>query len=307
MFGFFSRPSVGIEITSASLRIGVLGGKSDSPSLLASAVATLPEGMVSENYAARNVKDPEALISLLSGRMREVAPVRTRRAGLSLPDGIFRVQTLDFDELPSKPSDRERLIRWRLEKSSAFDVSGTVLRYQASRRAEKGFSVIACVAKQDVLAQYEELIAAAGCEPWAVGPSSFHALNFYYPHLSAKSPAGFGLIWVTEAAYAVIIVERGGPRFYRFKEIKGASGDAHARLLREVDDSVHFYLHMDRQQQSGLAHLYLAGEPARLAAITGELKDSLALEIEAVSPDAVLATGAGAESLAAALGAGASV
>jgi hypothetical protein len=173
-------------------------------------------------------------------------------------------------------------------------------------RQDNGYSVLACVAKQEVISQYEDLLAGQNFEPWAVVPSSFNAMNFYAPYLAAKNIPGYALAWVAEGSYTTIIVERGGPRFYRYKEIKaGAPEDVTGRLIRELEDSIHFYLHMDRQQQSEVGHLYLSGEPALIAPLSESLKNETTLNIETLMPSFVLAGGAEADpALAAAFGAG---
>jgi len=263
-------------------------------------------GTVTEAFAAQNIRDSEGLAALVRSSMKDLTTLSLRRAGLSLPDGIFRVQTLEFDELPSHRRDRDRLVRWRLEKGAAFDVSNTVLRYQVVPRRDKGCSVLACVAKQEVISQYEDLLAGLGLEPWAVAPSSFNVLNFYGPYLEGKNIPSFALAWVTEGSYTTIIMEQGGPRFYRHKEIKtGTAADVTVRLIRELDDSLHFYLHMDRQQQSAVGHLYLAGEPSVVVLLSEGLKSETTLEVETLVPAVVLTSGGeSAAYLAAALGAG---
>jgi Tfp pilus assembly PilM family ATPase len=263
-------------------------------------------GMVTEVFASQNIRDSEGLASIVRSGLKDLTSLSLRRAGLSLPDGIFRVQTLEFDDLPSHRRDRDRLVRWRLEKGAAFDVSNTALRYQIVPRRDKGCSVLACFAKQEVISQYEDLLTGLGLEPWAVAPSSFNVLNFYGPYLEGKNIPGLALAWVTEGSYTTIIMEQGGPRFYRYKEIKaGTPADVTVRLIRELDDSLHFYLHMDRQQQSEIGHLYLAGEPSVVASLSEGLKSETTLEVETLTPAAVLTSGREAAAyLAAAFGAG---
>jgi len=77
------------------------------------------------------------------------------------------------------------------------------------------------------------------------------------------------------------------------------------RLIRELDDSLHFYLHMDRQQQSEVGHLYLAGEPSVVDSLSESLKSETTLEVETLMPAVVLTSGKEAAAyLAAAFGAG---
>jgi Tfp pilus assembly PilM family ATPase len=307
MLGFFNEQCLGIEITCRALRIGLLSGNGAAKSVVASRTVPLTAGMVAEAFAAPNIKDSEGLASILRASLKDLAALSVRRASLSLPDGIFRVQTLEFDELPTQHRDRDRLVRWRLEKNAAFDASSTALRYQVFPRRDRGCIVLACVAKQEIIAQYEDLLAGQGLESWAVAPSSFNAVNFYAPYLAGKDIPGFALAWVTEGSYTTIIMEQGVPRFYRHKEIKtgGAPADVTMRLVRELDDSLHFYLHMDRQQQSEVGHLYLAGEPVVVDSLAESLKVETTIAVVTLIPNVVLASATEtASSLAAAFGAG---
>jgi Tfp pilus assembly PilM family ATPase len=315
MFVFPSKkPRLGLDITSSEVRIAALSGSGSTVTVYSAEKAELPAGLVNESYSSLNIADPEGLSSVLRDLQQRTASLKARRTGVSLPDAIFRVQTLEFDELPGKAEDRERLVRWRFEKSAAFDMSDTILRYQVLKRQGKGVMVLSCIAKRDVIAQYEALLLGLGLEPWLIGPSSFHTLNFYFPHMVKKS-SRFALASVGRTAFTAIVMEHGGPRFYRSKEIKASGpGDVRGRLMREVDDSLHFYTHQDRSQQSEIGHLFLTGDAAVLDSVASGLKESTPLDIEVLSPAAVLpllGSEAGNSALpgamAAALGAGGTV
>lgn len=296
MFQFLSqKPWLGIEITAAAVRLGAATGSGAELTALASHSAAVPNGVVVEDYAAPNIHDMDALAGLLRECLRPFTRFGIKRAALSLPDGVFRVQILEFDELPSKARDRERLIRWRLEKSAAFDVSDTVLRYEMLTRQEKGFTLLACSAKRDVLTQYESLLSALGLEPWVVGLCSFHALNFYAPALSQSLPA-LAFAYITDAWFATIVMEGGGPRFYRYREIKkGKADDAYSRLMRDIDDSLHFYTHRDRTQSQapGPGHLYLVGDASLPDSLSEGLRAMTGLDVGTLSPAEVLAKSGG--------------
>jgi len=303
---FFTTIGLGVEITARALRLGLLTDNGGTTSLAGANTVPLPDGMVTGTSTSLNIKDFAGLTELLRSSIKDSSTAPVRRAGLSLPDGLFRVQTLEFDELPTHSRDSDRLVRWRLEKSAAFDTSHTLLRYQVLPRQDKGCFVLACVAKQDIISQYEDLLTGLSIEPWAVIPSSFNALNFYAPYLAMKNLPGYAFAWVAEGSYTTIITERGGPRFYRHREIKsGTSAEITGRLIRELEDSIHFYLHMDRQQQSEVGHLYLSGEPAVICSLVESLKNETTLEVETLVPSLVLAAAADADpALAAAFGAG---
>ncbi len=306
MLRFLKRsPALGIEITSTAIRVAALSGNGRNTSVLSEASAELQPGTISESYGALNIQDSETLLPVLKNCLGEASSGSRRRAGLSLPDGIFRVQAIELDALPVKEPDRERLIRWRLEKTAAFDLSDTLLRYQVLRRQDAGFTVLACIAKKTVIGQYESLLLGLGIEPWAIGLSSFFAFNFYAPYLSKQSPA-FALIHLSADSFATIVSQQGGARFYRFKDVKrGSAEEIRSRLIREIDDSLHFYTHMDRSQQVEVGHLYLSGDPAMCSDLARELSAGSNLAVEVLSPQSVLAVPERIRAeMAAALGAG---
>lgn len=304
MLQIFKRnPSLGIEITPAALRTVLIAGTGQEKRLV-TAQAELPAGTIAGSYTLPNISDPAHVTAAFKRCLNELHGLPGRTA-LCLPDGIFRVTTIEFDEMPGKAEDRERLIRWRLEKTAAFDLAGTVLRYQVLSRRDSRFTVLSCIAKKAVIEQYEALLREWGLEPWSVGLASLSTLNFYAPYLLRRSSV-HALVHVTEDSFATIVAENGGVRFYRFKELKRTgTQEIRSRLMREVEDSLHFYSHMDRSQQSEVGHLYLSGEPGLRDALAAELREGTSLAVEVLTPDAVLGQiGKVERDMAAAAGAG---
>jgi Tfp pilus assembly PilM family ATPase len=305
MLRFLERkPRLGIEITATAVRVAVLSGFGANLSVLFTKTVDVPDGVVSEAYASPNVIDKVRLSAVLQEGL-DGAPSGIRRAGLSLSDGAFRVQMIEFDELPGKAEDRQRLIHWRLEKGAAFDIADTVLRYQVLGRQDNGFTVLSCVAKQAVIAQYESLFIELGLEPWAVGPSSFYAFSLYSSYLTKKSAVS-AFTHLSKDSFATIIMEPSGVRFYRYKDVKRSSAeDIRDKLMREIEDSLHFYAHMDRLQQSEVRDLYLTGESDVSADLAEALRTVTSLNVEVLSPAvAALSNGNIGTEMTAALGAG---
>jgi Tfp pilus assembly PilM family ATPase len=301
------KPRLGIEITATAVRVAVVSGFGANLSVIFTKTVDVPENVVSEAYASPNILDTVRLSAVLQEAL-DGAPPGIRRSGLSLSDSAFRVQTVEFDDLPDKSQDQKRLIHWRLEKGAAFDIADTVLRYQVLRRQDKGCTVLSCVAKQAVIAQYESLFMERGLEPWAVGPSSFYAFNFYSSSLAKKSAVS-SFTHLSRDSFTTIIMEPSGVRFYRYKDVKrGSAEDIRGRLVREIDDSLHFYAHMDRLQQSEVRDLYLTGESDVSAGLADTLRTVTSLNVEVLSPaGAALSAGNIGPEMAAALGAGSSL
>ncbi len=289
MFRFAVRkPVLGIEICDSAVRLAALSGKGAGLSVDYMKMADLPSGMVTAGYASPNIIDTKGLAQTLHACLPDSSR-SVRRCALSLPDSVFRVQVLDFDQLPSKHEERERLIRWRIEKTAAFDLTETVLRYQELPKKGKGFALLVCVAKQAVIAQYETVLQEAGFEPWSIGISSFHILNFYYPLLAKKSSV-FALTHLTEESFTTIIDEGGRTQYFRYKELKrGNPVEIRTRFMREIEDSLHFYTHRDRMQTCEIQQLYLTGESTLSFELAKGLSTISSLNVEVLSPDDIIA------------------
>ncbi|MDH4162449.1 MAG: hypothetical protein OEW15_07135 [Nitrospirota bacterium] len=283
--------NIGIEITARVIRFGIVSSRRGTLSVPLARTRELPAGTLSETFGPQAILDRDGLAIALREGLVEFAAFKTRRIAISLPDGMFRVQTLEFDELPANARDREKLIRWRLEKSAAFDLADTVLRYQVQERPERGSIVLASVAQRALISQVEEMLFSLGYDVWSLGLSSFHAVNFYAPVLSSHSGGNYALAWISPDSYTTIIMEGDVPRFYRFREIKsGQPGALVGRMTREIDDSLHFYTHRDRQQQSQIGRLYVSGDPVLTGELSASLRGTAPVEVEALDPSSVFAS-----------------
>ncbi len=301
MLPIFQRgPAFGIEITAQQVRTAAVGrGRGENGPAVG--CADLPAGAAAGDYAERTIDAVavnRALLVALAG-----SDPKGGRAALCLSDAVFRIQTLDFDELPARPADQLRLVRWRLEKSAAFDLADTLLQHQVLRRPGS-ITVLVCAAKRTVIEQYEAVLAGAGLEAWSIVPSSFALVNFYAPVLSQRSRS-YAFLQVTGDATTTLVMEQGSAGFYRFKEIKrGAAAEVCGRLARDISDSLHFYTHRDRSRQVDLQHVYLSGDAALCGTLAQELGAAEQAAVQVLSPGMVLpGNGMGGE-FAAAAGAG---
>lgn len=312
MFSFFTKkPSLGIEITASSVRLALMSGNKPGNSVLFADAFDLPAGLVSESYASSNISNAGELSRLIKDRLAENA-VPLQRAALSLPDGLFRVQSLEFDDLPKRRADRERLIRWRLEKGAAIDLSETVLQYELLQQRSKTVAVLACIAKRSVLQEYEDILLRLGMEPWVVGLSSLLSLNLYAPRVVSVS-GSTAFAQVSDTAFTTMVLDGAGTvRFYRFKELKRSGAhDVTERLISEIEDSIHFYTHRDRTQIDDVQQLFISGDSADLTSIARGM--SAPLQATVLTPEDVIApaqwrgTKTRSSILSAAMGAGSAV
>lgn len=289
MFGFHSRKvRLGIDIMPSEVRLAVIAGQGRDASVPSLGTESLPDGMLNESYNSLNIADPDGFSRMLRELILRTAPHKEVRAAVSLPDSLFRLQTFEFDELPARAADRDRLIRWRFEKSAAFDTTDTLLRYQVLQKKGKGILLLSCFAKRSVIRQYDDLFVNLGLEPWYIGPSSLSLLNFYFSFMSERS-AAYAMAAVSSGSFASLVVEQGGVRFYRYKEVRaGKPEEVRDRLVRELDDSIHFFVHADRSQASAIDRLYLSGDGEAVDLLAPSLTSCLNLPVEVLMPSAVI-------------------
>lgn len=138
------------------------------------AVENLPEGIVAASPVELNVTNPDSLREVLRRTLERVGA--GPEVALLLPDPVVRVFLLHFDTFPRRTEEAVPLLRWRLKKSVPFDVEDTVVSYLLQPARGEGVDVLAAVARQRIIRQYEELVEAAGAHVGVVLSSTLATL-----------------------------------------------------------------------------------------------------------------------------------
>lgn len=167
------RLRVGVEI--AADRVIAARADATGKTLENVATRTLPSGTIAPTLMADNIQDRNALVNAVREAIASVG-IKGRDIALVLPDAASRVSMLDFDVLPEKRDDAEGVIRFRLKKSLPFDVDKAAISYEAMP-SDGGVKVVAAVAMQSVVDEYEQVVREAGFIPGVVVPSMAAALG----------------------------------------------------------------------------------------------------------------------------------
>ena len=136
----------------------------------------LAPGVLEVTPGHPNVRDPDVFGRAIAELVDELGPLSRPEAGLILPDGSSRLTVLEFDELPGKAEEREKLIRFRLAKSVPFDIETARLAYQLEKRGTMRAAVVAVTA-DEVVRQYERALQDLDLWPGFVSLSMASALN----------------------------------------------------------------------------------------------------------------------------------
>ena len=167
------RPQAAAELSAE----GVLGaGLDPSGGDPVYAFAQLPAGALVPSIAEPNIRSSEAVASAIRSVLGRI-PMRSRAITLILPDSAVRVFMLDFDSLPSRPTEVLPVLRLRMRKMAPFDVEHAGISYQVLSQSETAIKVLAAILPGPILAEYEGAARAAGYEAGAVLPSSLAALE----------------------------------------------------------------------------------------------------------------------------------
>jgi type IV pilus assembly protein PilM len=169
----FARPSLACEI--APDRVIAARAAESGQVLELCSTSELAPGCVVPDLTENNLRERKSVVNALREALESVGG-RSHDLVAILPDAAVRVVLLDFETLPVKPQEAESVVRFRLRKSLPFDVDHAKVSYQA-QSSPAGTRVVAAVALNSVLEDYEAAFVEAGFSPGVVLPSMLAALG----------------------------------------------------------------------------------------------------------------------------------
>lgn len=166
-------PSVVLEI--ASTHVAAARWGRDLAHLAAFGAERLPDGAVTPSATQPNIIDREAVRSAIYSVLSRV-PRQGPDIALLLPDPSIRVFILPFDTFPKRPDDALPLLRWRLKKSLPFDADEAVLSWMRQPSRDGKIDVVAAVARQKIVREYESVLEEEGLMAGVVQSSTLATL-----------------------------------------------------------------------------------------------------------------------------------
>jgi Tfp pilus assembly PilM family ATPase len=166
-------PSVVVEI--AQNHVAAARWDAQGRKLEGHAIEEIPVGAIQPSAVEGNVANADAVraaLSVVLGRLGggwgDVA--------LLVPDPVVRVFILPFENFPRRAEEAIPMLRFRLKKSVPFDVEETVVSSMRQIGKDGGLEVVAALARQRVLREYEFLAETAGLAPGVILSSSLASL-----------------------------------------------------------------------------------------------------------------------------------
>jgi type IV pilus assembly protein PilM len=196
------------------------------------AVEELPRGAVMPSPVDANVPQPEALKSALR-RLFNRVPHHGAPIAVLLPDPVVRVFILPFETLPRRADDALPLLRWRLKKSVPFDVDETVVSWMRQQGRDGKLEVMAAIARQRIVREYEQAVEDLGTSAKVVLGSTLASL----PLLEERGSTLF--VRLSGRTLTTVIVRGSNLCVYRSSEI--ASDLAPHAMLDEIFPAIAYY------------------------------------------------------------------
>ncbi len=207
------RDVLAIEVTVAAVRALRLGGIGPGRTVRAYAERPLPPGLVVPSNSVPNVQDEAAFARVLA---EVVGPRPPRHARLVLPDRSVRLHILTTDAMPPGGPDLRQFLVWRLQDTLPFEPREARVAYLSAPNGLPNRRVaITLVAREQVLAQYERLLGAAGTGAAHVAPAACHLFNLAELDPLAAGKAVHGFLALGLESAALILSRRGIPEYAR--------------------------------------------------------------------------------------------
>jgi type IV pilus assembly protein PilM len=168
-----AKPKLACEIAADRVLVGRLG--EDRRTLEACAARELAPGSVVPDLVENNLRQRQAVSDAVHEVLNSVAG-RTHDVIAIVPDAAVRVVLLEFDTLPTDPEEAAGVVRFRMKKSLPFDVDKARVSYH-SQKNDAGVRIVAAVALETVIEEYETVFRDAGFSPGVVLPSMLAALG----------------------------------------------------------------------------------------------------------------------------------
>jgi hypothetical protein len=176
------------------------------------AVARLPEGLVRPDFEDLNISDDVALGEHLE-RVAAQAGVSGRpHLTLALPEATAKSLIISLDSVPDSRAELQQMLEWKTERSLGHSIGD--LRVSQKRLTQSGgrshWLVVA--AREEVVAQYERVLATIGWQAGLVVPQHLGAAQLLMRSRNAHDQA---LVSLNEKGFAVVVVRGTEPILVR--------------------------------------------------------------------------------------------
>jgi len=273
------RPKLACEI--AADRV-IAARASDSRQVLElCSTSELAPGCVVPDLTEGNLRQPDAVITALREVLGHIG-ARSRDITAVLPDAAVRVALLDFETLPANREEAEGVVRFRLRKSLPFDVDKAKVSYQA-QTSNGTVRVVAAVALNSVVQEYEAVIREAGFSPGVVLPSMLAAVS------GAPADRGTLVVKVDARTTSIAILDQQQLLLFRTLENTRGVTISGEQLAEDVYPSVVFF---QDTYNTNIEQIFVSGI-SDISSVASSLQSQTGAEVKELVEASQLGLGGG--------------
>ncbi len=217
-------------------------------------IAYLTDRVLIPDPLSPGIRDAELVQKTLRAMLKPGR--RPKPVSVSLSDIIAKVTLIPMEKPITEPADVEKLIQWKIEKSSLYRPKELRLRYQLFPSL-----LLASSIHEQVLLQYESVLQASGLESRLIDIASFHVFNLYHDYLFRQSAPHhrFIFLYAGDSFSTVMIFTGGVLNFIRIKALRSQTRSAEDRVAEELRSSLAFY--SEDHDITSFTHLFTVGLP----------------------------------------------
>jgi type IV pilus assembly protein PilM len=272
-------PDVAIGIEADHVAAARLTWRGSTATVAAHATESLAAGLVAPALAASNISDVPGVGRAIAQALGKLGG-RVRRAALVIPDTVAKVSLIRFEKVPPKASDLIELVRWQIRKTAPFPLEQAVVSFTPGAQvADGGQEFVVCVARADVVGQYEAACAHAGVHAGLIDLATFSMINAVLA--ADAAPSGDWLLVHATPSYASLAVLRGANMIL----FRNRAEEAEGSLADVVHQTAMYY--EDRLKGAGFSRVLLAGgtvAPGGTETLRRTLEERLRISVEALDP-----------------------
>ncbi len=215
----------GLDISSRGIRWVEIRGDGQKAKLCQSACTVIAGKMVSPAFASENIPDKQAL----KAELLNTIPAGKRKGdiALSLPDELVRITGVEVDEIPEKKEEVEKLILWRLKKTTPLPLNLIKLDYIVPGKSDKPVRIMAAIASSAVVREYEDLARSIGLRPRLVDIASLNTMALFQTEPAAVAY----FITLTSGSVSIAVLEGGELAFFRSKWVDGDMSKVETEII----------------------------------------------------------------------------
>ena len=228
-------PHPGVVLEIAATHVAAARWARGSGNLAAYAAERLPDGAILPSATQPNIVERESVRTAVRKIMERVSR-QGADVALLLPDPSIRVFILPFDTFPRSAGEALPLLRWRLKKSLPFDAEEAVISWMRQASRDGKIEIVAAVARQKIVKEYESLLEEEGLSAGVVQSSTLATL----PSLNER---GATLLARLSGQNLTTVIVRGETMcVYRSTELGiGPEGLKPQAIFDEVFPAIAFY------------------------------------------------------------------